>query len=339
MFDDDFNQIIEYVKSAVGKDIKNRNSNIDIEDLLTHIDIEIERSSSPKLTSVRQEMLTFIRRLLIQLSEKLSKSKRDYDNFVDSIEKSDTIVTFNWDILLDNCLGRESSIQSNGKSTRFDSMCHYLNFIQSLTVYAEGNLNDKTPQLPYAHWSADKGYYIKVHGSIDWFYCANETCSYYRKVIPVLDLKHNLYCPYCHEELSCMIIPPILNKGYRIYPLVRTLWNLASKEISTAEEIVIWGYSLPPTDFYAKWLLRQARQSSFKKLTLINPEVVSTSKGEATWGISFIRRFFDIYRDIVRKDTLFDSLFLYKDYNDYGSKVDIFESLSIPNKIEKYKNL
>jgi hypothetical protein len=71
-----------------------------------------------------------------------------------------------------------------------------------------------------------------------------------------------------------MIIPPVLKKEYRQYPLIRRIWNIASKEIESADEIIIWGYSLPPTDFLVFGLLRQARDKSLKRLILINPNIV-----------------------------------------------------------------
>ncbi len=336
----DFSQIIEYVKTAIGKNIKIRKSNIDIEDLLTHIEIEIERSALPKLLSIRQEILTFIRKLFIQLTDEISGKKNDYNSFVNSIIKSDTIITFNWDILLDNCFGREKKLsQYEENGIVIGSSDHYNEFIFTLTALAEGTRGYPLPKLPYSQWNVDRGYYIKLHGSVDWFYCANEACRSFRKVYPELDLKNELFCSYCHEELNCMIIPPILNKGYKKYPLIRTLWNLASKEISIADEIVIWGYSLPTTDFYSKWLLRQARRAPIKKLTIINPSLLSKDPSKSTLRIGFVRKYYDIFREQLPKKDLMNSLFLYKNYNDYNFGKDIFEAYGIPEKEEKYSRI
>ena len=40
-----------------------------------------------------------------------------------------------------------------------------------------------------------------------------------------------------------------------------------------ARELVIWGYSLPPTDFYSQWLFRQAPPHRLERVRIINPEV------------------------------------------------------------------
>ena len=206
----------------------------------------------------------------------VSTKNGEYDKLIRFISEADTIITYNWDILLDIIFGREYELQkkafeysgairgfanNNGvKKSKEEAAYRYSTFLQNYTALGEGTLGRLAVKQPYDQWDVKKGYFIKAHGSIDWLYCSNEACREYRKVLPVLKPDSSLYCSACHEPLDCLIIPPVLNKGYRNYPLIRVLWNLATIELAHADELVVWGYSLPPTDFYAKWLLRQARQ-------------------------------------------------------------------------------
>lgn len=332
-----FSQIANYALKILGKDISTQGQNIDIEAFLTHIEIEIERNPSPELLSIRNEFLSFIQRLLIGLSEQISNKKGEYNQLVEKLSKSDTIITYNWDLLLDNFLGREEVLGSiYGKSPKKDiTNPHYNNFVNNFTAIGEGTWGGVSVKKPYDHWDTDNGYFIKAHGSIDWFYCSNEACRAYRKVFPVFDPDHDQHCSECHEQLDCLIIPPVLNKGYRNYPLIRVLWNLAAKEISFANEIVVWGYSLPPTDFYTSWLLRQAREAPLERLTIINPSVISKTKSKITLSITFIRKFFDILRGKLPKE----SIKLYESFSDYYSDRDIYKTHPILKPLETYRNL
>lgn len=334
---DGYSQIADYAQRIIGKNISTSGQNIDIEAFLTHIEIEIERSPSPELLSIRQEILSFIRKLLIGLSEKISKKKGEYNKLVTNISKSDTILTYNWDLLLDNLLGREDVLggtygKSNKKSIKSN---HYNDFINNFTAIGEGTWGGISVKKPYDHWDIDKGYFIKAHGSIDWFYCSNEACRAYRKVFPVFNPDHDQHCSECHEQLDCLIIPPVLNKGYRNYPLIRVLWNLAAKEISIANEIVVWGYSLPPTDFYTSWLLRQARKAPLERLIIINPGVVTKARSKTTLSITFIRKFYDILRGKISKD----SILLFESLDDYYSDRDIYQVHNISKQLSSYSNL
>jgi hypothetical protein len=337
----DFEKLDSYIKEYFGKNIKSNNSKIDIETILTHIEIEIEKNSSPEYLSIRQEVLTFITKLLIKLSQRVSEKKGDYDLFKEDIQRSDTIITFNWDIMLDNKLGREKFLtnsNSHSQDKEFEQK-HYQEFVYNLTAKGEGTWGGIMVKEPYSKWDKEEGYFIKAHGSIDWFYCSNEACRAYRKVFIIDKLENEQHCSYCHEQLNNLIIPPVLNKGYRKYPLIRTLWNLASKEISVADEIVIWGYSMPPTDFYASWLLRQARKAPLKKLVIINPELLSKGSSKITLSNTFVRKYYDIFRDQLAKKDLMNSLFLYKNYKGYRLSQVIFKAYGIIDKAERYNRL
>ncbi len=312
--DSEFKNVLDYAQKVTGKSLTR--GSINIEDFFTQIEIEIERSPSPKLLAIRSELLRLIQDILLKLGQKIVGRSGEYEDFYSIIKPSDTIITFNWDLLLDNVLNREDILKERYETNQNKATGPYWNFILNLSAIGEMTYKHASIDLPYQEWQPEIGYYLKVHGSIDWFYCSNEHCRASSKVFPVLEPKQTHFCSDCHEPLEFLIIPPVLNKGYRQYPLIRRIWNVAAKELSVADEIIIWGYSLPLTDFYALWLLRQARQSEIKKLVLINPSVLGRKRGISK---SFVNRFYDIYHDKLPKE----SICLYESFRDYHNKSGI----------------
>jgi hypothetical protein len=325
-----FNKLENYVQNIMGKSIFDRRTKINIEDLFTHIEIEIERKSSWELSSwelleIRQQLFEIIQDVLLILESKLHDSTSELNNFQGMLSQSDTIITFNWDLLLDNILKRETYLTDGNLKIGTAPYDQYVNFILGLSALGEMTLAGSSIRKPYNVWKGERGYYLKAHGSIDWFYCSNEGCRGFHKVFPLSDPISFHYCSECHERLDSLLIPPILNKGYRRYPLIRRIWNLAAKELSSVNELIIWGYSLPPTDFYSFWLIRQSRQSSNLSVNIINPEVLTKLKGEYRMNVKFVRKFYNIFRGKISKE----SISLYYSFGDYIAGKDIFKGYNL----------
>ena len=290
---DDFILLAEYALKILGRNIFVARDSTDVESFFTHIEIELERNLSPDLIKVRLRLLRLIQDVLISLEKKVKDNTGEYILLVSQIDQSDTIITFNWDLLLDNYLSRKEILEHRYNKKKLGNLenAHYDQFLMALSGFGEQTWQGLSVQSPYESWSPEKGFYLKAHGSIDWSYCSNDVCRASRKVFPILKPSKTHYCFECHEPLDILIIPPVLNKGYRQYPIIRKLWNLAAREMVTVNELIIWGYSLPPTDFYASWLLRQAREAPLDKLVLINPEVVSKTTKKVSLGVTFITDF------------------------------------------------
>lgn len=321
---DEFGRVSNYAKKVTGRNLVKEASDFDIEAFFTLIEIELEKKSSPELLAIRDQLLKLIQGVLIGLDRSIANVKGDYQDFVLSLEQSDTIITFNWDLLLDNALNRERILAAKYKKIDDKEALkdRYWQFIFHLSALGEMTMKHIAVDAPYQEWDTDVGYYLKAHGSIDWFYCSNEYCRALRKVFPLLKPAKKYSCSECHESLSSLIIPPVVNKGYRQYPLIRRIWNVATKELSVANELIIWGYSLPDTDFYAKWLLSQARQSPLRKLVIINPNVIVKPN---RLGVAFVRRFYDLFRDKIPKDCVY----FYETFQDYLNKNDILSKYDL----------
>ncbi len=108
------------------------------------------------------------------------------------------------------------------------------------------------------------GFYLKLHGSLDWLYCNNEVCTYHRSFfanwIGSSDL-HNRSgdpCVMCGAPLVSVLVPPTMMKSFAQFPKLGLLWSLAHRELSEADRIVVFGLSFAASDYYLRWLFRSA---------------------------------------------------------------------------------
>jgi len=295
-------EIARYVNQVIGADVWSDREPVNIEDIFTHLEVDIERSSRSELLVVRQSFLDLIQDLLELLGENVLKHGEYYD-LLSRVDKTDTLITYNWDLLLDNALNREKILLTYYEENAFGGLGQYANFVLNQSAISEQTFRHSTLEPPYNRWRPDAGFYLKLHGSIDWFYCQNTACRAFGSVFPWLDLRESACCAECHERLDVLIVPPVLNKDYRKHAFVRRVWNVAALEIATASMLIVWGYSLPPTDFHSMWLFRQARKALLQNLVLINPLVDDPN---------YVLRFREIFRG---KDA---KISLYKSYEDFA---------------------
>jgi hypothetical protein len=328
-----FKELVSCVREVLG--LKARNQ-INIEDLFTHIEIELEKGSSSRLLEIRGQLFDLIQLVLSSSEKELSNDEGEYTRLLPKLEPSDTIITFNWDLLLDNVLNRErilSAIETR-KVDKDTKSGQYWQFIQHLSARGEETWEHIAISPPYCDWNPNVGYYLKAHGSIDWFYCLNDSCRAFRKVFPTMDYTKPHFCSECHEKLQRLLIPPVLNKGYGQYPLIRRIWNLAAKELNSTNELILWGYSLPPTDFYSFWLLRQTREAPLQRLVIINPSV-RRGRRKVRLNSPFVSKFYSIIRGKKPKEIIE----LYEYFGDYCDGIDILKKYDLGDPEKAFRRL
>lgn len=308
-------KLYSYISEYMGYGAK-RNKNLDIEELFTLLLINKETNRDAIYEDLPDNLQNFIINLLEELSDVNGNKKSEYDIFVTNLQRADTVITYNWDVLLDNCLGRIKLLKDraawNGNQ--------YTNFLHHLSGLSETTYSHATISPPFysTNYPEDKGYYIKLHGSIDWLACSNSDCRAYGKIFPNLDSLKLAYCSECNEYVNTLIIPPVLNKQYRRYPSIRKLWSLATLELEYAKHIIIWGYSLPPTDFYSNWLFRQSNHW-LEKIDIINPACVRSTKKKKFLNRQFIEKF----RHVFAYPYLSADFAFYENYIDYAEGISI----------------
>lgn len=317
----EFPELYKYIFENFGIDVTSAKNKVNIEKVFTILEIGIERSNDPLLQIIRSQILKLIQLLLIKITSSAKANEGDLNQFAKILGESDTVITFNWDITLDDLIGRKNILKWIYEHDEFDSKelqrnC-YWNFIYELSVHGENTFDGIELKPPYSEWNNKKGYFLKMHGSIDWAFCNNELCKAYGKGFIVKKIEQELYCSSCHEPVHPLIVPPVLNKQYRKYHLIRRVWNTALKEMETLNELIIWGYSLPETDFYSAWLLRNARQS-IENLTLINPSVIRGKKDKKINKV-FVNHFTNIFKGKLKES----SIILYEDFKDYLNNLNV----------------
>lgn len=124
---------------------------------------------------------------------------------------------------------------------------------------------------------------VKLHGSVNWN-CSSESFQNIIGQVYQDDRIHQIEnvsladgrCPSPDDNNSPCIIPPLPSKPITRISLFNFLWTKAYEYLHEAKELVICGYSLPPTDRLAVSMFGNFSNSHLKKVTIIdpNPDVV-----------------------------------------------------------------
>lgn len=179
-------------------------------------------------------------------------------------EKSDnvSVITTNWDIMLDNMVHSIMSKETRPKGLPFSGVVDYCCYISSL------DKNDDS--IKTGLYAIGKGRYntkiLKLHGSLNWMQCPRCQRLYvkfYEKWNGgyIFDKK---YCRHCDSNFGVkgeesnllttnLIMPTFLKNLNNIQN--KLIWQNAGIELSEASKVVFLGYSLPQADFEFKQLL------------------------------------------------------------------------------------
>ncbi len=247
---------------------------LNIEELFTLASLESEMDSTDRRLWHLTEL---IRKTIVTCSESVEQVGC-YKSFVDEqLDDQTSVITFNWDTLLDRALPDYSppgAPMPNGYGLHWS-------FREICTAETSGVVKSMDRGLPLREF-VPKPAYLKLHGSIDAVVCKNLNCRKYMQPFRVTRCTEDHYCFECYEKVAPYIVPPIQNKPIRQYHHIRRSWMLASKLIQQASEVMVWGYSLPVTDHWSKWLLGHLwrAESMCTKLVIINPESASIDRAK-----------------------------------------------------------
>ena len=148
------------------------------------------------------------------------------------LKRKSTIISFNWDLVLDELLLNHHTIREQ---------------------YGFGDEPD-APML------------LKPHGSLNWF---NEKQAGFLSGEKVMELANdNAKRTYAFTKFRSprsshgrrydpLIVPPHYMKRFD-QPGFEKVWNACVAKLSKAAEVVFIGYSQPPSDFHARFMLRCA---------------------------------------------------------------------------------
>ena len=152
------------------------------------------------------------------------------------------VITFNYDLLLEQLLDDVGLRFSYGA--------------------ADGIAFDDNRRRARMHRSGHHLELLKLHGSSNWGICrgCRKAGRYLDQVTafekPYVPLRRRT-CPWCRDKfLETGIIPPILGKAGESRHM-GPVWLQARRALRRAREIIVIGYSLPPSDAEAVSLFRE----------------------------------------------------------------------------------
>jgi hypothetical protein len=243
--------------------------NVNLEDVFTSAAIDVEfnpigtdahAKSQLLLNQIKRHVSFVLGRCTIYRHGEHSRA------LVTALDESDTIINFNYDLLVDQELVPRAGAYQ------------YHNFAD---VVLDKPFNDMPHFRVLRNKNTGSGLYLKMHGSLNWTTCTNTSCPRSTS-IEIGDVVHSLLlrnsptggpptCETCQGEVSTVLVPPLLNKPVMHSPVFRNIWSNALYALKQAQRIVIIGYSFPPTDFYTEWLFRSAWIDEDKKVRIVNP--------------------------------------------------------------------
>lgn len=179
---------------------------------------------------------------------------KHHEKFVTSVLRlSDTVITFNYDCVLDHAL------RTSG-SRKWNARYGYGLPVGAGTHLLEGH-DAWQPKEPAPKTSTVHLY--KLHGSLHFRVPEKEGSP--------VTLKQR---PYTRQagDLRFTILPPESQKAYD-KGIFRELWRAAGVALHRARHVIVIGYSLPPTDLHSTALLRTSvKRRALRSLVIVNPD-------------------------------------------------------------------
>lgn len=206
--------------------------------------------------------------------------------FVSLLKGQDSVVTLNYDTVVERHLALARGEASDARLRRLGHV---------LGPPATG-WHGTPPRMFVDPGRAKRAFFVKLHGSIDWFTCSNEDCpnsTFIETFSPWFEAPNTLKergrrCALCGYEAQLVIVPPIVSKGIERFPKLSLMWLHANEAFWRSQRWVFMGVSLAPTDFPLSALLRAASSD-------LNPHRV---KHRERWQVCIVNKDCDAAADV-----------------------------------------
>lgn len=196
--------------------------------------------------------------------------------------KNLTILTFNYDILLENILEEISNSENNSDAFVFPG-CYRLDGNIPFTPIKE------TPEFKKISGEFEGIELLKLHGSMNW---QSQHTSNNPKPRALFRAKRPLYVMNAKKlptsltwqkgrklYLKPIITPPVSGKKHVTHSAILPLWKKAANALREADRVIIAGYSCPPMDIEARLLLGEnLNLNTSKRVYVIDPDAHSAAK-------------------------------------------------------------
>lgn len=242
------------------------------------------------------EALQAYRFLLRMYSDALAKTTNDLEGmsrfgvgallrylWSEDRNRAITFITFNHDLVIEKAIENTAQLLKYSGIPWNIRLAYKLDFGEWTTL--------RGGSKPFSSSSTASITILKMHGSLNWVYrvrsgadpknsirspkgkltCLNETR---------ITLGLRQYSGKKWTDLIPLVVPPIYEKAALYQRAISPIWNHAFNTLKAADEIYIFGYSLPDADIGARSLLRRAIHESPKlaKVSVIDTQPFVAAK-------------------------------------------------------------
>jgi hypothetical protein len=274
----DFPELDKFLKWFYGK--RDR-SEYNLEEILVYL--ELSRNRVPLWEGEKNQIQSISHATLLAQSIEYVKSRLSIDEgktctlherLFRTLKSQDSILTMNYDLVADQTLWEKVEPKTARGTLDNPSRIGKLDSLLCMEIGYGG-----VPPPSLMEHEKRSGFYLKLHGSLDWLYCPREGCPNNAQAFSLLfggfgDLKEGGPCRRCGSSLRVLLVPPTAVKPFQERAPLTLMWNLAFRELCAANRWVLFGLSLPPTDFELRWLLKRAIESRGEReleLHIVNP--------------------------------------------------------------------
>jgi len=299
-FDEEYLEKYPSLKTLIRKLFSKKSfAEVNMESFITHLEMSLEgfgaswNRPTGALFEAQKEFTSYV---VFRLSKPVGSGVcQKHLKLFEKKDEKDTILSLNYDSIVENVLFKLSPKRDNG------TMVGETFMERSYGLLSESSFWDGTPASLYQQHQK-LGYFISLHGSINWVYCPNEGCHLHGFFFPNM-IDHPTYhylpgdpCQICGSGLELVIVPPTMMKAFKRFPKFGFLWNLAFRKLVEAAELVMIGMSLPDSDYYLKWLIKEAmlNKRDPPQLTIVNPNQDAIERTKALIGVETPRIFSDL---------------------------------------------
>jgi hypothetical protein len=205
--------------------------------------------STPVLREARSQLTNAIRFSIVESVRRVTRNLPNTARLIARLRAGDTIVTTNWDYLLEKKLSMEQR-KADGrwlKRRNVDFGC-----IHARVTDWRGNDLRSVVKSPIP--------ILKLHGGVNWYLC--DRCQNLYVNVEYMPSSHAELVGddggcHCGARLSELIVAPSYLKDYQNGHL-RSVWIAAQQALQRSRHWVFIGYSLPSDDFHIRALLLRA---------------------------------------------------------------------------------
>lgn len=233
-----------------------------IESLLQIADLATVKSvafSKDRLEKMRGRLLTALSAVLEESADVTKKTSAAYKNPCDyhrdivlSLAPRDTIVTFNYDCVIDDALRRNAKGKWSAKYGYCFPNPDRVRAHEPWEAEAAPHKTNKTINL------------LKLHGSLNWRPLPTDSAS-------EIVLRERPYKQKGDKQFE--MVPPENRKHIEDRLVLKSLWGSAERAIRSAQVLAFIGFSFTPTDLHVNSLFRMAlgRNRRLENIVIVNP--------------------------------------------------------------------